>query len=66
MRMFKRVMVLSMLLAVTLTYAEAAPWYKWRSKLSAHVICSQTSPGEGWEQLQQAFLDARCERPRKD
>ncbi|MFZ6870918.1 hypothetical protein ACO0LF_02500 [Undibacterium sp. Di27W] len=66
MHIFKRVLILHMLLAVTSIYAEAAPWYKWRSKLNAHVVCSQTSPGEGWEQMHQAFVDARCERPRKD
>ncbi|MDP1980433.1 MULTISPECIES: hypothetical protein [Undibacterium] len=65
MSIFRKFLLLSMLLVVTLSTAEPASWYKWRSKLNAHVTCSQTSPGEGWEQLAQAYLDARCERPRQ-
>lgn len=55
----------ALFLMLTLVHAEPASWYKWRSKLNAHVICSQTSPGEGWEQLEQPYGDARCERPKQ-
>ncbi|MFZ6642721.1 hypothetical protein ACO0LL_23570 [Undibacterium sp. TC4M20W] len=65
MNIFRKVVVLTMLLAVTAVQAEPAAWYKWYSKLNAHVVCSQTSPGEGWEQQPRAYLDARCERPKK-
>lgn len=65
-----RKMWLLAILTVTLIpaamQAEPAAWYKWRSKLTAHVVCSQTSPGEGWEQLSTAYRDARCEKPKKD
>ena len=64
MTMFRKVFILSMLLAVTLVHAAPAAWYKWRSKLNAHIVCSQTSPGEAWEQLPKAYQDGRCERPK--
>ncbi|MFZ6707617.1 hypothetical protein [Undibacterium sp. TC9W] len=64
--MFRKIIVLSMVLLVTPAYAAPAAWYKWRSKLNAHVVCSQTSPGEGWEQLAQAYQDGRCERPKSN
>ncbi len=41
--------------------AAPAPWYQWRSVAGA-TVCAQTSPGPGWERLQQAFVDARCQR----
>ncbi len=66
MIMFRKIIVLSMVLLVTPTDAAPAAWYKWRSKLNAHVVCSQTSPGEGWEQLPQAYQDGRCERPKSN
>lgn len=66
MQMHKKILLLASLLTVTLAHAEPAAWYKWRSKLNAHVVCSQTSPGEGWEQLTTAYSDARCEKPKKD
>lgn len=42
--------------------AAPAPWYKWRSKLTADVPCAQTSPGEGWESAGGPYKDARCEK----
>lgn len=66
MTMFRKLLLLTMVVFVTMAYAAPAPWYKWRSKLNAHVLCSQTSPGEGWEQLSQAYQDARCERPKSN
>jgi hypothetical protein len=44
--------------------AAQAPWYWWQSKVSGKQICRQTSPGEGWLQLSQPYLDARCQRPK--
>lgn len=41
-------------------FAEPAPWYKWRSKLDGYEICSQTSPGPGWEQSAGPYRDAHC------
>ena len=43
--------------------AQPAPWYKWKSKLNGKVICTQTSPGEGWEKDSGPYKDARCEKP---
>ena len=69
MRLLKSTVNLALFVAVaSITvnslHAEPASWYKWRSKLNAHQVCSQTSPGEGWEQLPKAYSDARCERPK--
>lgn len=44
--------------------ASQAPWYWWQSKVSGKQICRQTSPGEGWSQLSQPYIDARCQRPK--
>ncbi|MFZ6759169.1 hypothetical protein ACO0K9_18335 [Undibacterium sp. Ji50W] len=70
MPMPRKVCLLAILLTVTLTpvdmHAEPAAWYKWRSKLNTHVVCSQTWPGEGWEQMTTAYRDARCEKPKKN
>ncbi len=44
--------------------AAQAPWYWWQSTISGKQICRQTTPGEGWQQLAQPYLDARCQRPK--
>lgn len=44
--------------------AAQAPWYWWQSTLTGKQICRQNSPGEGWQQLAQPYLDARCQRPK--
>ena len=44
--------------------AAQAPWYWWQSSVTGKQICRQNSPGEGWQQLSQPYLDARCQRPR--
>lgn len=42
--------------------AEPAPWFKWRSLQSGDEVCTQTSPGEGWEKVRGPFKDARCDK----
>jgi hypothetical protein len=52
------------LLMSSVLAAVAAPalWYRWRSKLEASYVCSQTVPGEGWVQFSGPFMDGRCEK----
>lgn len=45
--------------------ARPADWYLWQSKLEDKLLCSQTSPGEGWEKFSGPFADSRCEVLRK-
>ena len=47
--------------------AASAPWFKWQSIYDGDVICSQSWPGEGWEQgagkfnsYSGPFKDAKC------
>ncbi len=42
---------LAALLVSFAAIAQAAPWYKWRSKLNGKETCQQVSPGEGWEKV---------------
>jgi hypothetical protein len=42
--------------------ASPAAWFKWRSKLDSAVVCSQTTPGDGWEKFTGPYRDARCEK----
>jgi hypothetical protein len=56
------VAILGILFCASL-FAAPAPWYKWRSKLNGKEFCTQTSPGEGWEQVRIPYKDARCEKP---
>lgn len=57
------------LLAISLTVpllaaAGPAPYYQWQSKADGTVICRQTSPGHGWERLNdQPFRDLNCTQP---
>ena len=44
------------------TLAAPAAWFTWRSKLDSVLVCSQTTPGEGWEKFNGPYLDARCEK----
>lgn len=60
--MTARMLGLVCLLWAQAALADPAPWYQWRSKVDGKVFCAQTSPGEGWERLAQAYRDARCER----
>ncbi|GHU06204.1 hypothetical protein FACS1894158_11940 [Betaproteobacteria bacterium] len=54
--------VMALLLAFALS-AEAgpAPWYKWQGS-GGDVVCSQTSPGEGWTRIGAIYVDPRCMR----
>ncbi|MFZ6812869.1 hypothetical protein ACO0K3_00220 [Undibacterium sp. Rencai35W] len=40
--------------------AAPADWYKWRSKIETTEVCSQTSPGEGWDKASGPYKDAQC------
>ncbi len=51
-------------LACVAAWAEPAPWYRWRSRLTGETICMQTSPGAGWEWMPTPYRDARCRIPR--
>jgi len=44
--------------------AAPAPWYYWRSKVDGARVCSQTSPGSGWERDSAAYDGPGC-RPRR-
>ncbi|MCU6433794.1 hypothetical protein LPB67_08390 [Undibacterium sp. Jales W-56] len=41
-------------------FAAPADWYKWRSKIETTEVCSQTSPGEGWDKASGPYKDAQC------
>ena len=43
--------------------AAPAPWHLWRSKYDGKEVCTQASPGPGWEHSRGPFRDARCTRP---
>jgi hypothetical protein len=43
-------------------FAAPASWYKWKSKIKDAEVCSQTSPGEGWERTAGPYRDGRCEK----
>ncbi|MFZ6774679.1 hypothetical protein ACO0LB_18405 [Undibacterium sp. SXout7W] len=47
------------------SWSAPADWYKWRSKIDSVEICSQTSPGDGWERAAGPFRDPRCEKRRQ-
>jgi hypothetical protein len=42
--------------------AKPAPWYTWRSKADARLVCSQTPLGPGWEQARGPYQDSRCKK----
>ncbi len=50
------------LLVAGATIAAPAAWFQWRSKLEPVSVCSQTSPGEGWQKSAGPYADARCEK----
>lgn len=41
-------------------FADPAPWYYWRSKITNDRVCAQFSPGQGWVQDGGPYKDARC------
>ncbi len=61
MRIF--LLALSLFLPIAAS-AAPAPYYQWQSKLDGTIICRQTSPGEGWQRLnERAFRDLNCTLP---
>ena len=62
--MFKCKIFLGLCLLSISAGALAAPaaWFKWRSKLDSVLVCSQTTPGDGWDKFSGPYLDARCEK----
>ena len=57
-------MLLVFLLAGT-TKAAPAAWFQWRSKLEPVFVCSQNSPGDGWQKSTGPYSDAKCEKLRQ-
>ena len=53
-------LLLCLLWFTTISQAEPAAWYIWESKLNAHRICAQISPGEGWIKRLGPFKNAQC------
>lgn len=51
-----------LLSASSVTFAAPASWYKWKSKIKDAEVCSQTSPGDGWERTAGPYRDGRCEK----
>ena len=58
----KTLLVLVLLLISWPCLGAPAAWFNWRSKIDAVLVCSQTTPGDGWEKFSGPFLDARCEK----
>lgn len=53
---------LALLLVTAAAFAQAAPWYQWKSKLNGKITCQQTTPGEGWERVGGPFK-SDCKTP---
>ena len=43
-------------------WAIPAAWYRWQSPESDVIVCSQTSPGDGWVATKGPFQDAACKK----
>lgn len=65
MKFRRRVLLVLAIMFVKMSDAAPADWYWWRSKISEAQVCSQTSPGNGWERAGGPYWDARCERLKK-
>jgi hypothetical protein len=65
MQFVKKQLLFALLLMSVNAFAEPAAWYQWRSKLENVSVCSQTSPGAGWERASGPYRDARCEKLKK-
>jgi hypothetical protein len=66
-RVHQKLPILLLALGLPLSIESApAPWYWWQSLTTGKQICRQNSPGEGWQQIPQAYQDARCKRPVKN
>jgi len=53
----------ALIVVVSTVSAAPAAWYRWRSKFNSFTICSQTSPGDGWDPFSGPFKDAQCSKP---
>ena len=58
----KSIVLMATLLYCSTLWADAAPWYRWRSEESNVDICSQTSPGDGWVIAKGPYQDALCKK----
>jgi hypothetical protein len=58
----KPVLLLTALLFSLPATSAPAPWYKWISTFDRRIVCTQTSPGEGWALYAGPYQDAQCRR----
>ena len=58
----KSIVLMAILLYCSSLWADAAPWYRWRSEESNVDICSQISPGDGWVIAKGPYQDAVCKK----
>ena len=70
MSKFKTTLFITLLSCCIHAVAGPAPWFKWESLYDGTIICSQSSPGEGWQLgagkfggSSGPFKDARCTKP---
>lgn len=54
--------VILLLWTSSAVFAAPASWYKWKSKIKEAEVCSQTSPGDGWERTAGPYRDGRCKK----
>lgn len=40
--------------------AGPAAWYEWRNTTTKAIVCSQTSPGNGWVKYSGPYTDMKC------
>lgn len=58
----KAIIFVAALLYGSTLWADAAPWYRWRSEESNVDICSQIPPGDGWVIAKGPYQDAVCKK----
>lgn len=59
----KTVLIFVALCSPFALWAGPAPWYKWHSNSADYDVCSQISPGDGWEIVKGPFQDSHCQKP---
>lgn len=52
------------LYAVTAT-ADPATWQLWKSRLDGTTQCAQSSPGDGWVNMDGTYSNSRCRMSRR-
>ncbi|WP_394780331.1 hypothetical protein [Undibacterium sp.] len=52
-----------LVLSASAVVAGPAAYFRWHSRFNDYTICSQVSPGPGWEILKGPFKDAQCSKP---